>query len=99
MEKGGHLKSHNHPEGWLSGVLYLKMPPTKKDEGYIEFGLHRHDFPILKSDYPKMLYKVKEGDLVMFPSSLFHRTIPFYSNEERLCIALDLIPDETVIHK
>ena len=99
MEKGGHLKSHNHPEGWLSGVLYLKMPPTNSDEGYIEFSLHKQDFPILDADYPKKLYKVKEGDLVMFPSSLFHRTIPFYSDEERLCIAFDLIPVETDVYK
>ena len=28
----------------------------------------------------------------LFPSSLFHRTIPFRSDEERLCIAFDLLP-------
>ncbi|MFM8391730.1 MAG: putative 2OG-Fe(II) oxygenase, partial [Methylophilaceae bacterium] len=29
-----------------------------------------------------------------FPSSLFHRTIPFSSDEERICIAFDLRPDQ-----
>ena len=33
-----------------------------------------------------------KGDLVLFPSSLFHRTIPFDSKEERLCIAFDIVP-------
>ena len=93
MEKGGLLKSHNHTDGWLSGVFYLKMPSAKSDEGSIEFGLHRDDFPILDPEYPRALYKVKEGDLVLFPSSLFHRTIPFHSDEERLCIAFDLCPE------
>ena len=95
MEKGGHLAPHNHTDGWLSGVIYLKMPTRKADEGSIEFGLHGNKFPILDSEYPKKLCRVTEGDLVMFPSSLFHRTVPFHSNETRLCISFDLIPSNT----
>ena len=95
MEKGGHLLSHNHQSGWLSGSVYLKMPASESDEGYIEFSLHGNDYPVLDAGYPKELYQVKEGDIVMFPSSLFHRTIPFYSDETRLCIAFDLMPVET----
>ena len=68
-----------------------------RDRGCIEFSLYKKDFPILSPDYPRELYKVKEGDLVLFPSSLFHRTIPFYSDEERLCIAFDLIPNSSDI--
>ena len=37
-------------------------------------------------------YPVKVGDVVFFPSSVFHRTIPFSSNEERICIAFDVKP-------
>ena len=92
MEKGGHLKPHNHSAGWLSGVLYLMMPARKADEGYIEFGLHGNNFPVLDAGYPKEVYQVKEGDLVLFPSSLFHRTIPFHSDVKRLCISFDLNP-------
>ncbi|MGE4658135.1 MAG: putative 2OG-Fe(II) oxygenase [Gammaproteobacteria bacterium] len=36
-----------------------------------------------------------EGDLLMFPSSLFHRTMPFYSDETRLSVSFDLMPGET----
>ena len=95
MEKGGHLKPHNHPTGWLSGVLYLMVPARKADEGYIEFGLHGNDFPVLDPGYPKEVHQVEEGDLILFPSSLFHRTIPFRSDVKRLCIAFDLNPVET----
>ena len=90
MEKGGHLAPHNHPHGWLSGVIYLKMPAREANEGSIEFSLHGNNFPVLDSEHPKKLYRVMEGDLVMFPSSLFHRTTPFYSDETRLCISFDL---------
>ena len=90
MEKGGHLAPHNHPRGWLSGVIYLKMPAREANEGSIEFSLHGNNFPVLDSEYPKKLYRVMEGDLVMFPSSLFHRTMPFYSDETRLSISFDL---------
>ena len=92
MEKDGHLGSHIHPEGWLSGTIYLKLPSGEAGEGCIEVSLHGNDYPILDSEFPKKVYQVKEGDLIMFPSSLFHRTIPFYSDEKRLCIAFDLVP-------
>ena len=95
MERGGFLKPHNHPSGWLSGVLYIKVPTRRNEEANIEFGLHGKDLPILNQEYPKIIYPVVEGDLIMFPSSLFHRTIPFTSNEERLCIAFDLLPSTT----
>ena len=33
----------------------------------------------------------KMGDIILFPSSLFHRTIPFNMDAERCVIAFDLI--------
>ena len=93
MKQGGHLKWHNHPGGWLSGSVYLKMPTTNIDEGYIQFRLHGDDLPIFKKNYPEETCQVVEGSLVLFPSSLFHRTVPFQTKEERLCIAFDLIPN------
>ncbi len=93
MEQGGHLTLHNHPTGWLSGVIYLDMPTRKGNEANIEFGLHGNNLPILNLDYPKKTYQVMEGDLVMFPSSLFHRTVPFHSKQNRLCISFDLNPN------
>ncbi len=91
--KGGHQSEHIHPHGWLSGVLYLQMPKfSSREEGSIEFGLWGYNYPILKNNYPRKRYYPKKGNLVLFPSSLFHRTIPIDSNEERLSIAFDLAP-------
>lgn len=91
--KGGHQMEHMHPSGWLSGVFYLQVPKlSNREEGAIEFGLWGYNYPILNESYPRKRYYPKNGRLVLFPSSLFHRTIPFDSNEERISIAFDLIP-------
>ena len=92
--KHGYQQSHIHPGGWLSGCFYLKMPKQlKKDEGAINFGLHGYDYPIVNSDIPSYQYSPIEGDLILFPSSLFHKTLPFSSNDERHVIAFDTIPE------
>ena len=96
--KHGHQQSHIHPGGWLSGCFYLKMPkPLKKGEGAIYFSLHGYDYPIVNSDIPNYQYSPIEGDLILFPSSLFHKTLPFSSNDERHVIAFDIIPEYAVV--
>ncbi len=91
--KQGHQKSHIHPEGWLSGVFYLQVPKVlNKNEGAIEFTLYGYDYPNHKN-LPNYIHKPKIFDLVLFPSSLFHRTIPFNSKEDRQSIAFDLVPE------
>jgi len=92
MKKEGFLKPHIHEGGWLSGVLYLELPKKNKDEGMIEFGLDGQNYPKLHEDFPIKVEHVSEGDIILFPSSLFHRTIPFEDTKERLCIAFDINP-------
>ena len=91
LVKNGHHTSHIHPTGWLSGVIYLKtIDLSNNDEGAIEFGLHGYDLPITDKEYPRKLHRPKRGDIILFPSSLFHRTIPFTTDTERCVIAFDL---------
>lgn len=94
MKQGGHLGSHIHEEGWVSGALYLSLPTDKKHEheGSIEVSTHGDDYPKLHDNFPARAIAPTVGDVVMFPSSLFHRTIPFSSDEERICVAFDLKP-------
>ena len=93
MQKSGHLTAHIHETGWMSGVLYLKLPNHTKssDEGIIEFGYDGDDYPKGLSLPTKKMF-VEVGDLILFPSSLFHKTLPFHTNEERICIAFDISP-------
>jgi len=96
MEQGGHLSAHIHEIGWISGAVYLAMPPSKGDEGAFEYGTHGDDYPIqpgkTAADFPTASVVPNVGDIVLFPSSLFHRTIPFQAKEPRICIAFDLKP-------
>ena len=100
MKKGGHLSSHIHEDGWISGAVYLKIPKQREriDEGAIELSTHGDDYPLEQDNFPKKIILPEEGDVIFFPSSVFHRTIPFKSNEERICIAFDLKPNTELIN-
>jgi tetratricopeptide (TPR) repeat protein len=92
MLQNGHQGSHIHPAGWVSGVFYLKTveAPTE-NEGAIEFGVPGDDYPATNEDLPYQIYQPCNGDLILFPSSLFHKTIPVIKDVERCVIAFDLI--------
>ncbi|MDG1096356.1 MAG: tetratricopeptide repeat protein [Methylophilaceae bacterium] len=96
MQQGGHLNAHIHEIGWVSGAVYLAMPSCSGNEGAFEYGTHGDNYPIQPSktlaDFPSAQILPDVGDIVLFPSSLFHRTIPFQADERRICIAFDLKP-------
>jgi len=95
MRKGGHLTSHIHEEGWISGSVYLAMPsnPEGKLDGSIEFSTDGDDYPKETLSFPVKVITPLEGDIVLFPSSLFHRTLPFDADQDRICIAFDIRPE------
>jgi uncharacterized protein (TIGR02466 family) len=93
MDQGGYLTSHIHEEGWISGCVYLKLPDKQQGhEGSFEYSTDGDDYPRLHDDFPSRIVDQQVGDLVLFPSSLFHRTIPFHSDQERVCVAFDVKP-------
>lgn len=93
MKQGGYLESHIHEEGWISGCVYLKLPERITDhEGSFAYSTDGDDYPRLHDDFPSRIADVQVGDLVLFPSSLFHRTLPFQSDQERVCVAFDVKP-------
>jgi tetratricopeptide (TPR) repeat protein len=98
LKKQGFQNSHIHTSGWLSGVIYLKVvPPLKKDEGAIEFSLNSKNYSDLKS--PRLLHQPALGDIVFFPSSLHHRTIPFTTETDRIIVSFDLMPRDAKVAK
>ncbi|MGR8931781.1 MAG: tetratricopeptide repeat protein [Gammaproteobacteria bacterium] len=94
MKKGGYVSSHIHEEGWISGCVYLQLPDKGADghEGSFEYGTDGDDYPRMHDEFPARIVDQVVGDLVLFPSSLFHRTIPFQSDQERVCVAFDIKP-------
>jgi len=90
--KNGYQKSHIHPAGWLSGCFYIKIPKKlKNEEGGIKFSLIGYDY-IFDNKLPNLTFVPKEFDIALFPSSLFHETIPFKTEEERHVVAFDIMP-------
>ena len=95
MKKGGNLGSHIHEEGWISGCVYLKLPTRDlgSTEAGFEYGTDGDRYPRKHDNFDSHIVVQQVGDIVLFPSSLFHRTIPFTADEERVCVAFDLKPD------
>ncbi|MDA9034272.1 putative 2OG-Fe(II) oxygenase [Hyphomicrobiales bacterium] len=98
MESNGSLETHIHKTGWLSGSIYLDIPKKiNSNDGNIFFTLDGANYPKpnnLKKDFPKKIFDLKLGDMVMFPSSLFHGTIPFQSKHKRKCFAFDFFDNK-----
>ena len=92
LKQQGHQSPHIHTTGWLSGVIYLKVVPSLgKDEGAIEFSLNGKHYANVNS--PRLIFQPEEGDIVFFPSSLHHKTIPFSTDADRIIVSFDLIPE------
>ena len=92
LKQQGYNTAHIHPSGWLSGVIYLKVVPAlEKNEGAIEFSLNGEDYHHKNS--PSLIFQPKVGDIVFFPSSLHHRTIPFTTDTDRIIVSFDLMPE------
>jgi predicted Zn-dependent protease len=90
---GFHI-DHTHPAGWLSSACYIELPEAvekKGREGWIKFG--EPGIPT-KPEAPAEHYvRPSPGLLVLFPSYMWHGTVPFGSGRNRLTVAFDVIPD------
>ena len=93
INDGGNLKPHIHKEAWISGSIYISLPEINdNNSGKLRVGLHGADYPKKGKVFKSEVIPIVEGDIVMFPASLFHETIPFKSSEDRISFAFDLIP-------
>ena len=91
MKSGGEIKPHIHDNGWLSGSLYINVPPKLKDDsGNIVVSLGEEKDKSDPSINMEKIINVFTGSMVLFPASLTHYTIPFESKEERIVLAFDV---------
>lgn len=94
LKPRGYHRDHFHPEGWLSSAFYVETPDAALEspdrEGWIRFG--QPPF-VTEPPLPAEHYvKPKPGRLVLFPSYMWHGTVPFTTDESRMTIAFDAVP-------
>jgi len=94
LRPGGFHRDHFHPEGWLSSAFYVETPDQALEsgdrQGWIRFG--KPPFATAPPMEPAHYVKPKPGRLVLFPSYMWHGTVPFTTDENRLTIAFDAVP-------
>jgi tetratricopeptide (TPR) repeat protein len=88
---GGHNVPHTHPKGWLSATFYVDVPADSEmgtePAGHISFGLPPPELGLDVLPY-KTIQPVPNR-LAVFPSTMWHGTVPFEAGE-RLVIAFDI---------
>jgi uncharacterized protein (TIGR02466 family) len=95
LRDGGYHEAHVHPEGWISSAYYVVVPDDIENDpdkaGWIEFGIPPYQtnpqLPAVKQIAPRV------GQLVLFPSFMWHNTRPLRDACERITAPFDLVPD------
>lgn len=94
LRSSGFHTNHVHPQGWISSAYYVSLPDAVSDaqgrQGWIKFG--ESNIALGERDRPERVVKPAVGKLVLFPSYLWHGTVPFTSDDMRLTVAFDVVP-------
>ena len=95
LRTSGHHANHVHPRGWISSACYVELPDVmndaRSDQGILTFGEPGiATTPTLKAEHS---VRPAVGMLVLFPSYFWHGTVPFASDQPRLTVAFDAVPD------
>ena len=91
--------SHIHVRAWMSGVFYVVRPPVARDavsrRGWLEVGPPEERYGVSAAQgWGARTIEPEPGRLVLMPGYFFHATHPMGVDEERICIAFDVMPVE-----
>jgi Flp pilus assembly protein TadD len=94
--RSGNHVSHIHPEGWISSAYYVALPPSvsgadpdgEDQSGCIHFGRPPDELGLDLS--ARRIIRPRVGHLALFPSYMWHGTIPFDDDAPRMTIAFDM---------
>jgi len=93
MQSGGNLTAHIHDTGWITGSVYINVPPKSEvDSGNLVLRLSDQEPVVGVENSQETSLDVQTGNLCFFPSSLHHYTVPFEEEESRIVLAFDVIP-------
>lgn len=92
LTDGGYQPNHVHDRGWISSAYLVSIMPSERPKdpraGWLKFG--EPNRPPAGCG-PEKYVEPHPGLLVLFPSYIWHGTIPF-EGSERLSLAFDLVP-------
>lgn len=83
----GFHAPHTHVMGWISSALYVAVPETEGEQGWLALGMPPPELGLGLA--PQRTIEPRPGRLVLFPSTMWHGTLPF-DDGERLTIAFDI---------
>jgi hypothetical protein len=99
LRSSGFHTNHVHSHGWISSCYYVALPPVMTAsgdgdatrDGWISFGTPDISIPGCDPG-PRRQEQPRVGRLVLFPSCMWHGTLPFTDTQPRLTIAFDVVP-------
>lgn len=100
LKKGGHQALHAHANSFISGVVYLtKSHPNSNTVFYRALGGRDFMFTNDHADAEPnqfnaqkwALQEVEPGDMVLFPSYLYHE-VPTNQGDRRVTVAFNAVP-------
>ena len=92
MQNKGYHKNHYHHKGWISGPYYVVVPDAvnSKGEGWLKLGqAELSRWLTQEADY---YIKPCVGEVILFPSYMWHGTVPLTKKESRVTIGFDVTP-------
>lgn len=94
LRPGGEVGSHIHAPNWISGVYYPEFTPGENDEGAFAIGLLPGELggELSRGGGTAFVRTPRAGRMILFPSYLWHATLPFGGEAERISFAFDLVP-------
>ena len=94
LRRSGYHINHVHSEGWISSACYFALPPHDPadgaDAGALQLGAPPDELELDLA--PRRIITPQVGALALFPSSMWHGTLPFAGDAERLTVAFDVVP-------
>lgn len=93
-----HHRPHVHARAWASGVYYVVCPDVAREanseRGWLRVGPPTERRISSVSGWQTRMVAPEPGTLVQMPGYFFHDTSPMGVDQERICIAFDVVPRE-----
>lgn len=100
LRGGGFHVNHHHPMGWISSAFYVDVPESSAEEhrnkeGWIKFG--ESSLMLGERDKPCRFVEPQSGMLVLFPSYMWHGTVAYTKDADRITAPFDVVPSQPSI--